>query len=603
MLVHGFAIATAIATYLLILIGGLVHGTGSSLACPDWPTCYGTMMPKMEGGVLVEHSHRLAAGAVVILTLVLAALIARSRAPHHRPLRRVAFLAVGLVFFQALLGGITVKLRLPTTVSTLHTATSLLFFSTLLYLAVRTRAAAGAAAPGVAGLLSAPAGFAIVASVLVYFQMVLGGLVRHSGAALACLDVPLCRGTLWPDAHPTVLVQALHRLGGGVVTLAVLASSFVNLRAALRARSGDVGWRIPLVASLAVVAPMLVATQIWLGLHAVTSFLDLATVEAHLAVATALLATQMGLALANTGVVAPAAEAAPPAAPTPWVRVLRDLIELGKPRITGMVMATFAGGMWLAPGQLPRWRGIATLLGTALIVAAANALNMFIERDVDRLMERTRRRPLPQGRLSPAVALVFGTSLAAAALPLLLLAGNALTGIMGGLAFVAYVAIYTPMKRTSPAALFVGAVPGALPPLMGWTAVTGRIDAGAMALFGILFLWQIPHFLAIALYRSDDYGRAGFETLPLSIGERPTRAVIVVFSAALVATSLVLGPLHVAGVPYTAAAALLGLGFVACGLYGLRRVVSRAWARSLFFASLVYLTLLLVALVVDRTIA
>ena len=612
MLVHGFAIATAIATYLLILIGGLVHGTGSSLACPDWPTCYGTMMPKMEGGVLVEHSHRLAAGAVVILTLILAALIARSRSPHHRPLRRVAYLAVGLVFFQALLGGITVKLRLPTTVSTLHTATSLLFFSTLLYLAVRTRGTAGnpakGHAPGVAGLLGAPAGFALVASVLVYFQMVLGGLVRHSGAALACLDVPLCRGTLWPDAHPTVLVQALHRLGAGVVTLAVLASSFVNLRAALRARPGDAGWHVPLVGALAIAAPLLVATQIWLGLRAVTSFLDLATVEAHLAVATALLATQMGLALANIGAPVPVgAGAADPSAPppraTPWTRVLRDLIELAKPRITGLVMATFAGGMWLAPGHLPRWRGIATLLGTAMIVAAANALNMFIERDIDRLMERTRRRPLPQGRLSPAIALVFGTSLAAAALPLLLLAGNALTGIMGGLAFVAYVAIYTPMKRTSPAALFVGAVPGALPPLMGWTAVTGRIDAGAIALFGILFLWQIPHFLAIALYRSDDYGRAGFEILPLSIGDRPTRAVIVVFSAALVATSLVLAPLQVAGVPYTAAAALLGLGFVVCGLYGLRRVASRTWARSLFFASLVYLTLLFVALVVDRTIA
>jgi heme o synthase len=443
--------------------------------------------------------------------------------------------------------------------------------------------------------------------VLVYFQMVLGGLVRHSGAALACLDVPLCRGTLWPDAHPTVLVQALHRLGAGVVTLAVLASSLVNLRAALRSRPGDAGWRAPVLAFLGIVAPLLVATQIWLGLHAVTSFLDLATVEAHLAVATALLATQMGLALAASPGVVPTSEgederAVAPAA-TPWSRVVRDLIQLAKPRITGLVMATFAGGMWLAPGHLPRWRGIATLLGTALIVGAANALNMFIERDVDRLMERTRQRPLPQGRLSPAVALVFGTALAAAALPLLLLAGNALTGILGGLAFVAYVAIYTPMKKTSPAALFVGAVPGALPPLMGWTAVTGRIDAGALALFGILFLWQIPHFLAIALYRSEDYGRAGFEILPLSIGERATRAVIVVFSAALVAVSLALAPLHVAGVPYTAAAALLGAGFVVCGLYGLRRAASRAWARSLFLASLVYLTLLFVALVVDRTIA
>jgi len=139
MLVYRFAVATAVATYLLILIGGLVHGTGSSLACPDWPTCYGTFMPKMEGGVLVEHSHRIAAGTVVILTLALAALLTASRDPAARRLRPFGWLAVGLVTVQALLGGITVLLRLPTLVSTLHTATSLLFFMAVLYLAVRAR--------------------------------------------------------------------------------------------------------------------------------------------------------------------------------------------------------------------------------------------------------------------------------------------------------------------------------------------------------------------------------------------------------------------------------------------------------------------------------
>ncbi len=605
MLVHGFAIATAIATYLLILIGGLVHGTGSSLACPDWPTCYGTLIPKMEGGVAVEHSHRLAAGTVLILTLLLAALVTRSRVAAHRPLRKVAWLAVALVFAQALLGGITVLLRLPTPISTLHTATSLLFFSSVLYLAVRSRpalvpTASGGLEPSVSAVPAAPAAsrasgaslalnVALVTTVAVYFQMVLGGLVRHSGAALACLDIPLCRGSLWPDAHPTVLVQALHRLGGATVALFVLVSSILNFRAA---------GRRPFLRFLALAAPVLVAVQIWLGLHAVTSFLDLTTVEAHLGVATALLATQIGLALGG----APATTAASRPETASWSGAVADLVRLAKPRITGLVMATFAGGMWLAPGHLGAGRVIMTLLGTALIVGAANALNMFIERDVDKLMKRTSQRPLPQGRLSPSAALVFGSSLAAIAIPLLLLAGNALTGVLGGLAFVSYVAIYTPMKRASAAALFVGAIPGALPPLMGWTAVTGHVDAGALALFGILFLWQIPHFLAIAIYRADDYGRAGFEILPLSIGDRPTRFVIVAFSAALVATSLVLGPLHVAGVVYSVTAGLLGAGFIACGLAGLRRAATRVWARSLFFASLVYLTLLFAALIIDRKV-
>src|SRR5580704_5806319 len=154
MLVYRFAVATAVATYLLILIGGLVHGTGSSLACPDWPTCYGTLMPKMEGGVLVEHSHRIAAGTVVVLTLVLAGLLTASRDPAQRRLRPFGWLAVALVFAQALLGGITVLLRLPTPISTAHTATSLLFFLTVLYIAVRSRPASAVEAPSA---LSGPA--------------------------------------------------------------------------------------------------------------------------------------------------------------------------------------------------------------------------------------------------------------------------------------------------------------------------------------------------------------------------------------------------------------------------------------------------------------
>jgi heme A synthase len=176
---------------------------------------------------------------VLILTVLLAALISRSRLPVHRPLRRVAWLAVGLVFAQALLGGITVLLRLPTTISTLHTATSLLFFCTVLYLAVRSRPPAPTSPSVPAGtapsLQRGPLGgaearvalavnIALVTAVAVYFQMVLGGLVRHSGAALACLDIPLWRGALWPDAHPTVLVQALHRLGAATVALFGLAS-------------------------------------------------------------------------------------------------------------------------------------------------------------------------------------------------------------------------------------------------------------------------------------------------------------------------------------------------------------------------------------------
>jgi protoheme IX farnesyltransferase len=579
--VHRFAIATAVATYLLILIGGLVHGTGSSLACPDWPTCYGTFMPKMEGGVLVEHSHRLAAGTVVVLTLVLAGLLTASRDPALRRLRGFGWLAVGLVFAQALLGGITVLLRLPTPISTAHTATSLLFFMTVLYIAVRTRPArahAAAPSPPVVSRL------ALVTAVAVYMQMVLGGLVRHSGAALACLDVPLCRGSLWPHAHPTVLIQALHRLNAVAVACLVLGSSIVTWRRATR----------PLLRALALVGPLLVGVQIWLGIRSVQSFLDLVTVESHLAVATALLAIMALTVLA----------ARPQGLPSfPRLAWFPAVVQLAKPRITGLVIITFIGGLWLAPGQIATWRAIMTLVGTALLVAASNTFNMYLERDVDPLMERTRDRPLPRAALSPETALAFGTLLACAAVPLVFLGGNLLTGILGLCALGSYVAVYTPLKRHSAIALFVGAVPGALPPLMGWTVATGHLDAPGLALFAILFLRQIPHFLAIAIYRASDYARAGFKVLPLAISARATRLTIVLFSVGLVAATILLQPLHVAGPWYLACAALLGAIFIVWAAAGLRRAAENAWARSLFFYSIVYLTLLFVAIVVDRTIA
>ena len=259
-MIHGLAIAAAVATYLLILIGGLVHGTGSSLACPDWPTCYGTMMPKMEGGVLVEHSHRLAAGTVMILTLVLTIAMFASKQPLHRRLR--PFGGAGdepgrwcrrCWAASPCCCGCRRRCRRCTP------ASSLLFFLTMLYLAVRSRPAArrdrharaGAALPDRAVWL------ALVSAVAVYFQMVLGGLVRHSGAALACTDLPLCRGAVWPDAHPTVLIHVLHRMNALVVAALVLASSIVDVSPGAR--------RAPGCARSRVLAPVLVVVQIALG--------------------------------------------------------------------------------------------------------------------------------------------------------------------------------------------------------------------------------------------------------------------------------------------------------------------------------------------------
>lgn len=277
-----------------------------------------------------------------------------------------------------------------------------------------------------------------------------------------------------------------------------------------------------------------------------------------------------------------------------------DVVTLAKPRITGMVLLTALGGFWLATrvSGAPRSpRAIATMLvGTAFVVAGANALNMYLERDTDALMDRTRDCPLPAGRLNPKVALGFGLLMSAIAVPLLTFGVNAATGLLGAIALVSYVLVYTPLKRRTTAALPIGAIPGAIPPLLGWTAAAGRMEWFGVVLFFVLFLWQIPHFLAIATFRRDDYERAGLKILPVTRGDRVTRWHIVAYLVALVATTALLAP--VGGATYLVVAGILGAGFLGLGAYGLRASAGRVWARGLFAGSILYLVALLVALMI-----
>jgi protoheme IX farnesyltransferase len=287
-----------------------------------------------------------------------------------------------------------------------------------------------------------------------------------------------------------------------------------------------------------------------------------------------------------------------------WAQA-RDYAELTKPSINRMCLLMTAGGMFLAPrdaeGKFALGIGsaLAALIGTALAVASANALNMWLERHTDRLMRRTKDRPLAAQRISENGALAFGIGLGVLATFILALCSNLATTLLGLAAIISYVGVYTPMKYRAPIALVIGAIPGAVPPLMGWTAVTGSLDLPGIILFAVLFVWQMPHFIAISIVRLRDYEAAGIRTVPGVRGLSNARVQALLWSVLLVPTSLALAFTAVAGAVYGVTALVAGLAFLGLTLAGFARQDVNRWAHHLFVASLIYLPVLIAGLTVD----
>jgi heme o synthase len=277
-----------------------------------------------------------------------------------------------------------------------------------------------------------------------------------------------------------------------------------------------------------------------------------------------------------------------------------DFLELTKPRITMLVLVTTAVGYVLGVrGAFEPAVFAALLAGTALLSGGASVLNQYWEREADGRMRRTRSRPLPSGRVAPGAALAFGLILSAAGLGLLASASG-LAYFLGAAALGSYVLAYTPLKRVTSLCTVVGAVPGAIPPLLGWAAARGTLEPGAWALFAVLFLWQLPHFLAIGWIYREDYARGGFPMLTVTDPDgRSTGRQAVLYAAALLPTTLVAGALSADGPAYLWGALALGAAFLACAV-AFAKTRSLAWARRLFVASVLYLPAVLGLMVFDR---
>ena len=288
-------------------------------------------------------------------------------------------------------------------------------------------------------------------------------------------------------------------------------------------------------------------------------------------------------------------------AEAPRASAMADYVALTKPRLNFLVVATSAAGYYLGATGVTDLAAMAgAVAGTALVAGGAAVLNQLYERDTDALMRRTRRRPLPAGRVSPADARVFGMALSAAGLALLAVRANWLSAALALATLLTYLAIYTPMKRRTPLSTIVGAVPGALPALIGWTASHGSIDRSGAALFAIVFCWQLPHFMAIAWLYREDYGLAGFPMLPVidPDGNRAGKQAVY-WGFLLLLASVQPTFSGLAGNVYLAVALVLGAGlFWLAVRFRLSR--NEATARALFYGSITYLPLLWIAMIANK---
>jgi protoheme IX farnesyltransferase len=279
----------------------------------------------------------------------------------------------------------------------------------------------------------------------------------------------------------------------------------------------------------------------------------------------------------------------------------RDFVALSKPRLNLLVVASTLVGYAMAPGEpLGFLRVCGLLLGTGLVAGGASAFNQVLERDLDALMRRTRSRPMPDQRLQPIEGVLFGTAITLVGVILIVASSNLLAAAVALATLLSYAAVYTPLKRRTSFGTVIGAIPGALPPIIGWAAVNGALPAQSWTLFGIMFLWQLPHFLAIAWMYREDYARAGFPMLPvLEPDGRSTGRQAVVYAAALVPVSLAPTLMHMTGPIYFAGALALGLAFLWLTIR-FARSRSVGDARRVFFGSIIYLPLLWILMIVNR---
>jgi len=604
------AAATVVTSILLVTIGVIVRATGSGLGCPDWPLCNGQLVPAFDDPkAWIEWVHRTVA---VIIGFEVIGLAALALIDHRdrRLLVGATVVAVGLVAFQAWLGKETVRLGNSGESVTAHLASAMTLVGLLVWIFVRSLYPARLRRGGTSQRFTL---IAALGAGSVFALLLFGSHVTATSQWYVFPDWPLMNGTLFPNVTDENSAHVLHRWVAIVVGL-IVAAVFV---AAWRTRP-----RTRPIVRLAAVAAILFPIQAVVGGLQILTGLSGWTQTLHLALGAVIWSLLVALVAVSYLEARMAArvddEERAGLTNEAEARTRRDsvraYIALTKPRIIELLLVTTVPAMVLATRQVPgiqlghwAWLTVWTLVGGSLAAGSANAINCYLDRDIDELMTRTRRRPLPAHQVDPERAVVFGIVLGAIAFGVLAYFVNLLAAFLGMLAIAFYVVVYTIfLKRSTPQNIVIGGAAGALPPVIGWAAVTGSVGIPALILFALVFYWTPPHFWALSLRIRKDYAAAGVPMLPVVRGVPETTRQIGLYTILMVAISLVLFAVARMGPIYLVAALVLGGLFLrqAWQLWrrGSSEEESTAGAIRLYRYSISYLTLLFAAIAIDALV-
>jgi heme o synthase len=595
-------------TYVLVVIGAIVRGTGSGMGCPDWPTCYGAWIPPLgDTAAWIEWIHRSVA-AIVGLLVVAVAVMALARKRHSKAIVVTSLAAVVLTGFQAILGAITVMTNNAGEWVTAHLAAAMILLAMLAFIAVRSHYDRPRPERGSSQRLTLLLAFTAAS---VYALLLFGAHVTAIGAGLIFRDWPLFNGQLipgWSD-NPTFasmeMSHFLHRFVAAVVGVIVALSAWAVWKAA---RRGAPGGQSLLV--LVGTAAALYAIQVFVGAAQIWTTLAPWAVALHLAIGAAIWGLLVSAAFVSyyEARLAGSRQSADehglstgqPLPPSSLRDRVGAYVALTKPRIIELLLVTTVPAMVLAargipPLDLVLW----VLVGGTLAAGAANAINCYFDRDIDELMSRTRRRPLPAHNIQPESALVFGLVLAVIAFGVMVWFTNLVAAFLTLIAMAFYVVVYTMLlKRSTPQNIVLGGAAGALPPVIGWAAVTGDITLPALLLFAIVFYWTPPHFWALSLRLRRDYEAAAVPMLPVTHGVPETTRQIALYSVLMVALTLVFFAAAQMGLVFLAGALLLGGIFLVYAFAMWREGTDRRAVR-IYRYSITYLTALFALVALD----